>query len=201
MPSEDRGASEFHQVWERLNTWLELHAPDDYRALRLPASDAAINSVTDGAFPLCDELRALLQHHDGVPLLRSAGDPGSFLPGTRGLYGTQRLRAGHQRMRENVSWSIEEGTDSLVVGETAHTHWIPFAGDVTGQELVIDHRPGATYGKVLEYDDEYCRYEPRWRSLTHFFGEVADALETMSRIDHYQPQMREDSLSVEWRVG
>ncbi|MEU0807456.1 SMI1/KNR4 family protein [Streptomyces sp. NPDC005970] len=190
----------FGRAWERLETWMELHAPDDYRALQLPASSEAISAITNEEFPVCSELQELLRLHDGVVDIRGGADPGSFLPSGYGLYSARRMRAAHQRMVENVSWSIEDGTMDDVIGKSAHVKWVPFAGDVTGQELIIDHRPGSTYGSVMEYDESAGRYEPKWGTLAHFLNELTEALENTGRVGYLAPRLRGDSLSIEWYI-
>lgn len=59
--------------------------------------------------------------------------------------------------------------------------WLPIAGTHTGESLLIDHRPGDSYGSIIEIDYEDNEVTAvRWKNLGEMIRLMAESLESGS---------------------
>lgn len=153
---DGRLGRDFTAAWRRVEGWLRSHAPEDFAALRGPASGRDIAAVTE-AFSPHPFLVALLSAHDGIEWSSGAQLLPRFglLPAAR-MAGWEAAGAGPES-----KW------------------WVPFAATSTGEYLVVDHREGPGYGAVLRFDPESGDGgESCWPDLLSLIAELADALES-----------------------
>ncbi|MFG1807837.1 hypothetical protein [Streptomyces sp. NPDC049040] len=152
----DESVVEFTEAWTRVECWLRSNVPEDFAALRAPASGKEIAAVR-GALALHPFLVALLSAHDGIEWSSGA----ELLP-RFGLLSAARMT----------------GWRAAGAGPGADW-WVPFAATSTGEYLVVDHREGPDYGAVLRFDPEsgdggeHC-----WPDLLALVTELADVLES-----------------------
>ncbi|MGW2641063.1 hypothetical protein [Streptomyces sp. NPDC001348] len=152
---EEQSTQVFTAAWLRVEHWLMSHAPEDFAALRPPASERDVAAVTDG-FPLHPHLAALLSAHDGSE--ESAGT--NLLPRFTLLPAQQMAAYRPVGQRPEARW------------------WVPFAATSTGEYLVVDHHDGARHGAVLMVDRELgVDGQEVWPSLLDLVTEVARVLE------------------------
>lgn len=75
-----------------------------------------------------------------------------------------------QRDEDPGHWILDPCADPL---------WLPLAGTNTGKSLVIDHRPGDTYGNIIEIDYEGGEVTAvRWKNLGEMIRLTAESLES-----------------------
>ncbi|WP_030542180.1 SMI1/KNR4 family protein [Streptomyces albus] len=189
------------ELWRRFEEWLRRNAPGDYSALRPGASDADISRLESGiGFPLHGELKALLSEHDGVTPRRSSTEPGAFLLGYS-LLDTEGILEWHQNLSSMANEAVEEGYEEEVVGRIAHTQWVPFAQDLTGDLLFVDHRTGH-YGEVGEMSFGDPEYVLLWPSMAPMLTDLCDAVEGSLRLPaaRRRPSVHEGRM-LEWVTG
>lgn len=169
----------FSDILNRLDSWLEAHAPDEFRTLNPPATAAQISEVAENRFDLHPELGLWLARHNGVSTWIRPGGPGGWLPGGHYPLDAEGMRLGQRDMEQEVAWSQEDESEESVVGTTAHVRWVPLARTLSGVELVVDHREGPTQGAVLEIDQDAELWGVvRWKSVAEMFEETVVSLET-----------------------
>lgn len=85
--------------------------------------------------------------------------------------------------------------------------WLPVAGTHTGESLLIDHRPGDTYGSVIEIDYEGNEVTAvRWRSLGEMVRLMAESLESGLPMPYSHQYVRVPRLdegpprSLDWKL-
>ncbi|BBB02011.1 hypothetical protein RVR_9692 [Actinacidiphila reveromycinica] len=154
---DGRAIGDFTATWRRVEDWLRVHAPEDFAALRGPASARDIAAVAED-FPPHPFLVALLSAHDGSELSSGA----ELLP-RYGLLPAARMA----------------GWRAAGAGCPEAEWWVPFAATSTGEYLVVDHRQGPGYGAVLRFDPESGAGGERcWHDLLALVAELADVLES-----------------------
>lgn len=174
-------------VLTRLDAWLEVNAPADHAALRPPAAQADIDAVSDRRFPLHPDLARWLGRHDGVAATKGHDGPGVILPGGFILHGAEEMSAGQRSLEEAIAEWVDENESEDpglrdiydgVYGYLFHVRWVPIATDVTGGNLIVDHRGGDRFGNVLYGLHAGDTEGPAkvWDSLSHMFRELLAAL-------------------------
>ncbi|PKV84343.1 hypothetical protein [Streptomyces sp. TLI_146] len=191
-------ASGLVEEWEWFETWLRDNAPVTYGILRPPADVETIRQIADGRFAVHPEFEQWLLLHDGFSRLDAGGAPEAFLPQYYAPYSAQRAALAYSYMLRNVESSIEDGSASYALGQTLHDEWVPFARTVSGDELVVDHRKGDSYGAVLQYSDGDGIYQMAWPSLGSMVASMNAALRGEGDAGGYIPRLHSDSLSLEW---
>ncbi|MFG2172569.1 SMI1/KNR4 family protein [Streptomyces niveus] len=176
--------------WERIENWLREHRRDsDLAALHPPASDAALQSLRDALpYPPHPHLERWLEIHGGSPMYGAHLWPGGHVP-----YDVEALKGGPAYMAEMLEEfhdEFGEDPEEWVMSPWADLWWLPAAGTHTGESLLIDHRPGVTYGNIIEIDQEVGDVPAvRWKDLGEMIRLMAESLETgapMPYSDHYQ---------------
>ncbi|MGP9017577.1 SMI1/KNR4 family protein [Streptomyces sp. BR1] len=186
------------EEWGRFESWLRENAPVTYRTLLPPADVEAIHQITGGRFAVHSDLGQLLLLHDGFDSLDEGGAPEAFLPQYYAPYSARRAAIAYSYMLRNIDLSTEDGTIEHCIGQTLHPEWVPFARTVSGDELVVDHRAGDTYGAVLQYSEGDGVYQMVWPSLGAMIAEMNAALRGEGTAGGYHPRLHADSLSLEW---
>lgn len=187
------------ESWTRIENWLAEHAPATYAALAPPADPADI-AATERVVgrPLLKPLVALLLRHDGFLDQRFLLVPGFYTPMSACEIANewQRLSFYDARTEDEEGEEADEefvriGSSSVLYG---HPQMIPFARDVTGGRLVIDHRPENDRGRVHETEPtEGIMRGPHemWTSLPVLMEAVANSLESGQPLDGYTPAVDE----------
>ncbi|MGW6487103.1 SMI1/KNR4 family protein [Streptomyces sp. NPDC055056] len=171
----------------RLDAWLKANAPADYAALNPPAAQDDIGSVTEYRFTLHPDLVTWLGHHDGATAVKGHGGPGVILPGGFILHSAGRMRDGQRTQEEAIAEWVDENESERpdlrdiyegVYGYLFHARWVPIATDLTGGNLIVDHRAGDRYGNVLHglHGGDTEGPVKVWDSLSRMFQDLADAL-------------------------
>ncbi|MDQ1010044.1 cell wall assembly regulator SMI1 [Streptomyces sp. V4I23] len=169
------------RAWERIETWLGEHqCTSALSELHPPASEEAIQSLRDAIpYPLHPHLVQWLGIHDGAPLYDAPIWPGGYVP-----YGIDGLEGGPEYMEEMLEEFNEQRDEDpahWILDPWADPLWLPIAGTNTGESLLIDHRPGDTYGNIIEIDYEGNEVTAvRWKNLGEMIGLMAESLESGS---------------------
>lgn len=183
---------------ERIETWLrEQRCTSALSALHPPASEEAIQSLQNAiAYPLHPHLVQWLRIHDGAHEHGAPVWPGGYVPyGVEGLKGGPRQTA--DMLEEFHDQFTEEEIQDMGLAPWADPLWLPIAGTNTGESLVIDHRPGDTYGTILEIDYALDFWgDVRWKNLGEMIRLMAESLKSgvpMPYSRHYSrvPQLDE----------
>ncbi|MER5945891.1 DUF6461 domain-containing protein [Streptomyces sp. NPDC001904] len=134
----------------------EVAAVEEELGLRLPADFVAV-----------------LTRHDGV-----ASGQGAFtFPGDGAPLSLAELLDGARMHLDLWDDGSEDGEDGLLDGDYWHRRYVMFTGGNTADGLVLDCRPGDTFGAVGDFfNGEGTRFGRR-PSYTGLLTEVADALE------------------------
>ncbi|WP_189970258.1 SMI1/KNR4 family protein [Streptomyces violascens] len=189
--------SDVVQAWSRIESWLRQHqCTNALSGLRPPASEEAVQSLQDAiAYPLHPHLVQWLGIHDGAPLYDAPVWPGGHVP-----YDVEGLKGGPEYMEEMLEEfdeQREEDPEHWILDPWADPLWLPIAGTQTGQSLLIDHRPGDTYGNIIELDYEGSEVTAvRWKDLGEMVRMMAESLDSGSPMPyspHYSrvPQLDE----------
>ncbi|MER6999067.1 SMI1/KNR4 family protein [Streptomyces sp. NPDC000410] len=178
-------------AWARVETWLREHrCTSALSALRPPADEEVVRSLQNAIpYPLHPHLVQWLGIHGGVPVQAAPIWPGGYVP-----YGVEALKGGPEYMEEMLEEFVEqrdENPEYWILDPWADPLWLPIAGTNTGESLLIDHRPGDTYGSVIEIDHESNEVTAvRWKSLGEMIRLMAESLESGSPM----PYSREYAL-------
>ncbi|MFD7206272.1 SMI1/KNR4 family protein [Streptomyces sp. NPDC059893] len=201
----------FNREWTRFESWLRSNSPADQAILRGPAGrERLIELESRLGFDLHPELKALLEHHDGVgePVVPGSGrvlPAGAFLPSGHRLSAVDDIVMMYDVLvdvgKDNIEADLWD-EDALAVN--LH-HCVPFALPNDGGVAFIDHRPGPSYGHVYEMGIGSGDLDGTlWAtSLTEFFRALADALETDGPFLYYWPASYEDDSGhhcLEWGI-
>lgn len=203
----DAAMTDLIRAWERIEAWLREHqCTSALSSLHPPASEEAAQWLQDAlAYPLHPDLLQWLRIHGGAPLYRAPVWPGGHVP-----YDVDVLAGGPEYMEEMLEEFSEqraEDPEHWAQDPWADPLWLPVAGTNTGESLLVDHRPGDTYGSVIEVDYEGNEVTAvRWRSLGEMVRLMADSLESglpMPYSDQYVRVPRLDEgppRSLDWKL-
>lgn len=140
--------SQVAQSWGRIAAWLSETAPETDRQLGAPASAADIAALRTRLDPvvLPVELVELLLLVNGSPGETPLPPPGGELLSTHRIAQTVDMLAG---LSSTMSKEARSEWVELLGGW--RPEWVPFTGDVQGDNTVIDTRDGDTQGAVLDF--------------------------------------------------
>ncbi|MFJ3823407.1 SMI1/KNR4 family protein [Streptomyces nodosus] len=150
-------------LWRSFENWLAEHAPGDYETLLPAVSEGDIERLEDGlGFSVHEDMRTILRLHNGVTIRRASTEPGAFLLGYS-LLDADGILAAHRDLVSMVDDAREEGDEELVVGRIADSQWVPFAQNMSGDLLFVDHRyhHAGEIGEISFGDPEYQLLWPR----------------------------------------
>ncbi|MET8874390.1 SMI1/KNR4 family protein [Nocardia sp. NPDC004604] len=189
----------FDQVWTRFLHLLGMYSPASVATLQPGATAEQIAHLEAvQGFALHPDVRALLEHHNGTVYAEYGGaDEGAnFLPMGYMLDSIDRILAGHEW---RTTFSAENRASGL--GEETlygHAHqWVPIAHSIDAGILFVEHRPGPTYGHVIELGIGSGAFEGTlWaNTLLEFFDALAHSLNTRSPFRDETPGVRESNLT------
>ncbi|SHG49671.1 SMI1/KNR4 family protein [Streptoalloteichus hindustanus] len=188
------------ESWARLLGWLGEHAPTTYEVIRPGAADADIDALErELEERLPTELREWWRSCDGTEdgVFAELFPPFYTPYSVTGALDSWRSWRKTWRDRWDEPDCDPEAGDA---GFSYHPAWVPIAFDGCGDDLVVDLRPGAARGCVLEWDHELCQVlKPEWPSLTAMLDEIVESLETGSRVGHCEPSVTWDGR-LDWRI-
>jgi cell wall assembly regulator SMI1 len=185
------------QAWQRIENWLRDNAPETYRTLNPPATDAAIAHVEELiGVPLPADVVASLRIHDGVTF-----DGGRFeIAGRYAPASVERIESLWRMLTDLLD---DFGDEDGMVGWWWHPQWVPIAEDNSGCELIVDGRAGEDNDRVAVKDKEdgpwWDNAEFCWPSLGALLAETADLLEGRKVDQRHLPTVRSRRLSWTWR--
>ncbi|MBO0513036.1 SMI1/KNR4 family protein [Streptomyces beijiangensis] len=194
-------------AWERIEAWLRQHqCTSELSELHPPASDEAVQSLQDAIpYPLHPHLVQWLGIHAGAPMYDASIWPDRYVP-----YDVEALKGGPEHMEmmlEEFNEQRDEDPEQWILDPWADPLWLPIAGTNTGESLLIDHRPGDTYGNIIEVDYEGNEVTAvRWKNLGEMIRLMAEALESGSPMPYsrqyaYVPQLDEGPPSyLNWKL-
>ena len=161
---------------QRIEAWVETHAPELASALGRPAEPEAIGELEKIAGgPLPSEVRAWYALHDGLAF--SGGSLGPLFRGHDFLPIGAALSE-YARMRSFRDWDC----DALGPVKAAffHERWFPFTllfGESHYHCLDFDPEPGGIVGQVIRVDDDDFDRIVIAPDLGHYLTRYARALE------------------------
>lgn len=191
---------ELAHLWRSFETWLAEHAPGDHESLLPGSSQGDIDRLESGlGFSIHEDMRTILMLHNGVAVREASADPGAFLLGYS-LLSVDGILAAHQDLVSMVEDAREEGEEDLVVGRIADRHWVPFAQNMSGDLLFVDHRHhhAGEVGEVSFGDPEYRLLWPR---MDLMMVDLCNSLKTRSPVTNVPrvPSVYEGRM-LEWHV-
>jgi cell wall assembly regulator SMI1 len=189
------------ELWTEILDWLTESAPVTAAALRKPESPPdfrALEQEFDVELPLC--LREWWTCSDGT----DDGVLADVLPPFYTPYGAHRAweawnthRTTWKRQWDRPACDFYAGS----AGQSFHPAWIPIAGDGFADELVVDLRPGALHGCVLEWEQEAGRVlRPEWAGVPEMLADVRRALVDGTPAGHSHPTVTEDGR-LDWQIS
>ncbi|MEV6791138.1 SMI1/KNR4 family protein [Streptomyces sp. NPDC051320] len=174
-------ARDIAELWQRFESWLAEHAPGDYASLRAGASDGDIDRLEAGlGFPLHEDLRSVLELHNGVTMREASTEPGAFLLGYS-LLDVDGILEAHRMLVSMAEDAYKDGDEDLVVGRTAHSRWVPLAQDIGGDLLFVDHRD-RRLGEIGEMSFGDPEYQMRWPHMDLMLADLCDAVEHLTPV-------------------
>ncbi|MFF7332440.1 SMI1/KNR4 family protein [Streptomyces sp. NPDC008150] len=191
-PGRPVGADGLVASWDRVASWLRTHSPIDHAALRGPATGEEIAALeTRLGFPLHPQLRALLELHDGAVPYPEHGvhRAGAFLPLGHRLSTADDIAA-HHRWLGHLGTRIPD-LPAVAGGSPEHARrWVECAHLDDGGVVLVDHRPGPSYGHVHEIGiASGPAGATNWaHTLAELFDKLANCLENRRAfMDHGAP--------------
>lgn len=190
---------EVTELWTRIVLWLSDHAPVTAAALREPGPlpDAAELEAEFG-LQLPAELREWWSCCGGTDDVLADVLPPFYTPyGVRGaLEGWRDHRKTWAERWERPACDYYAGS----AGSSFHPAWIPIAGDGFADELVVDLRPGALQGCVLEWEQEAGQaVRSEWRGVSAMLRDVYRSLTEGVPAGHSHPTVTEDGR-LDWQI-
>ena len=188
----------FDQVWSRFLHQLDTYSPASVATLQ-PGADAEqiAHLETVLGFSLHPDVRALLEHHNGVVYANgNAVEGADFLPMSYMLDPIDQILSGHE-WRTTFSTENREmgfGEDTLY----GHAHeWVPIAHSIDAGILFVEHRPGPTYGHVIELGIGSGDFEGTlWGdTLLEFFDALTHSLDTHTPFQDQFPGVQRSDLT------
>ncbi|GAA5100228.1 SMI1/KNR4 family protein [Nocardia iowensis] len=190
----------FDQVWTRFLHQLGMYSPASAATLQPGATAEQIAHLeTVHGFALHPDVRALLEHHNGTVYVDGNAVEGTdFLPMGYMLDSIDRILAGHE-------WRTTFSAENRAIGipeETLYGHahqWVPIAHSIDAGILFVEHRPGPTYGHVIELGIGSGAFEGTlWaNTLLEFFDALTHSLDTRTPFHDQTPGVRESNLTEE----
>ncbi|MFJ2847536.1 SMI1/KNR4 family protein [Streptomyces griseofuscus] len=189
------------ELWCRLENWLAEHAPGDYESLLPGGSEGDIERLEVGlGFSVHEDMRALLRLHNGVTMRGASTEPGAFLLGYS-LLDVDGILAAHRDLASMVDDARNEGEEDLVVGRIADNQWVPFAQNICGDLLFVDHRY-LRAGEVGEISFGDPDYRILWPRMDLMMADLCNSIEARTPVTAVPrvPSVHEGRM-LEWQVS
>nr|WP_246481625.1 hypothetical protein [Amycolatopsis umgeniensis] len=189
-------------AWQRITAWLRTNTPATAATLRppAPADDVrAVQRATGQVFP--DDLLAWWRLMDGVDDERDHHTaftvPGVYFP-----LSVARVRTtwAGLSVHHDVRCCHADGGHRQPAGEPTVlfcTAFIPIFRALDGSVLVVDLRPGAERGRVMDWVAAAGTHRTVWRNVSALLTDIADRLEIHDPTCAAQPGrpiIREDGV-------
>lgn len=187
------------ELWQRFEGWLSEHAPADAEWLLPPASVAEIDGLEEAlGFPLHPDLRELLELHNGTSPRSGGAQPGAFLFWYSPLT-TEGIIAAHRNVLSVLDDAREADEEDIVLGMMAHPRWVPFAENICGDIVFLDHREQQA-GEIGLMSYGSPQYQLLWPSMDVMWEELYASVKegSLLRPVGMQPSV-EDGRILRWR--
>ncbi|TLG15700.1 SMI1/KNR4 family protein [Nocardia cyriacigeorgica] len=188
----------FDQVWARFLHQLGMYSPASVATLQPGATAEQIAHLEAvQGFALHPDVRALLEHHNGAQYVDgNAVEGADFLPMTYMLDPIDQILAG----REWRTTFSAENRASGIPEEALYGHahqWVPIAHSIDAGILFVEHRPGPTYGHVIELGIGSGAFEgtPWADTLLEFFDTLTHSLDTRTPFHDQTPSVWKSNLT------
>ncbi|SUA77073.1 Uncharacterised protein [Nocardia otitidiscaviarum] len=127
----------------------------------------------------------------------NAVEGAEFLPMAYMLDSIDRILDGHEW---RTTFSAENRASGMPE-ETLYGHahqWVPIAHSIDAGILFVEHRPGPTYGHVIELSIGSGAFEGTlWaETLLEFFDTLTHSLDTRTPFHDQTPSLRESNLTA-----
>ncbi|GAB0108048.1 hypothetical protein JMUB6875_70510 [Nocardia sp. JMUB6875] len=175
---------------------LGMYSPASVATLQPGATAEQIAKLEAAlGFALHPDVRALLEHHNGTAYVDgNAVEGADFLPMTYMLDPIDQILAGHE-------WRTTFSAENRAMGlgeETLYGHahqWVPIAHSIDAGILFVEHRPGPTYGHVIELGIGSGAFEGTlWgETLVEFFDTLTHCLNSRTPFRGQTPSLRESN--------
>ena len=186
------------EAWISFKNWLEVFAPSTFNAIRPPVGGEKLTlALSKIPVHIHPDVTAFYSLSDGTASLMEGGSPSAFIPRAYAPYNLEQLSSAYAHMASTVAYENSLGR-SYQIGMTAHPEWVPFAVSAAGDELLLDHRDGETYGAILEFDESQGRYVEAWTSMGAMLMEMDHAVRGLGAIGRYRARIRSEDHSLEW---
>ncbi|MGW0515910.1 SMI1/KNR4 family protein [Crossiella sp. NPDC003009] len=167
------------ESWQRITGWLATHAPVTHRDINPPATAADLAALArHGDLDLPAGLRRWWSLADGIR--DRAGASNSLLASYRPLSVRESLEMRQWFVGEQARVVVQPDPECEVAGAFAgpYSHaFVPVGGDLCGNNLFVDLRPGPRRGCLMEWlKGDLVTYAPVWDSVADMLAAVADAL-------------------------
>ncbi|MFI6866241.1 SMI1/KNR4 family protein [Nocardia sp. NPDC050406] len=194
----DPAPDTFDQVWARFHRHLCRYSPASAATLQPGAiAEQIAHLEAVHGFALHPDVRALLENHNGTVHVNGNAVEGSeFLPLGYMLDPIDRIVADHE-------WRTTFSAENRALGfdeETLYGHahqWVPIAHSISAGILFVEHRPGPTYGHVIELGIGSGAFEGTlWaNTLLEFFATLAHSLDTRTPFRDQTPGVWKSDLT------
>ncbi|WP_280236300.1 SMI1/KNR4 family protein [Nocardia cyriacigeorgica] len=186
----------FDQVWTHFLHQLGRYSPASVETLQPGATAEQIAHLEAVlGFDLHPDVRALLEHHNGAAYVDgNAVEGAEFLPMGYMLDPIDQILVGHD---SRTTFSAENR--AMGIPEEAlygHGHqWVPIAHSIDAGILFVEHRPGPTYGHVIELGIGSGAFEGTlWAdTLLGFFDALTHSLDTRTPFHDQTPGVWESN--------
>ncbi|MEW2161166.1 SMI1/KNR4 family protein [Streptomyces sp. NPDC007189] len=169
------------ELWRGFENWLAEYAPGDYGSLLPGGSESDICRLENGlGFSVHEDVRTILRLHNGVTLRRASTEPGAFLLGYS-LLDVEGILAAHRDLVSMVDDAREEGEEDLVVGRIADSQWVPFAQNMSGDLLFVDHRYHHM-GEIGEMSFGDPGYQLLWPRMDLMMADLCESVKTRTPV-------------------
>ncbi|WP_246380644.1 SMI1/KNR4 family protein [Micromonospora jinlongensis] len=174
---------------DRIDAWLQQHAPRARAALRPPASEADLVAAQEAVGqPLPPDLRAWWLYADGTHSGLQADGGWLIPPGFAPYPINEALES--RRLWMDVARKVapldrwddfvnsENSRLAATVCETWLPAWLPVATNHGGGNLFVDLRGGPRHGCVMEFHrDTGALAQPPWADVADMLDDIAERLE------------------------
>ncbi|MFJ9743588.1 SMI1/KNR4 family protein [Streptomyces sp. NPDC101166] len=198
----DPAVRNFDKVWTRFLSRLGMYSPTAVSTLRPGATAEQIAHLEAVlGFALHPDVGALLERHNGTEYAEYGGsaEGADFLPSGYMLDSIDQILAGHQQRMDLSAQTRALGSsedDDLY----AHAYqWVPIAHSISAAILLVEHRPGPSYGHVISLGIGSGDFEgTKWADTPlEFFDALTDSLNTRRPFHDETPGVRESDSTGE----
>ncbi len=166
-------------IWQELEQWILVNAPELHETLQPGASDQEIVQLEQQlGVTLPEDYKTFLQICDGQSDESEAGFYGGELLSVQSVESKWDRRK--KQLDSNAFEGISSEPDQGIRADWWNPHWIPFTYDEGGNHLCLDLEPadGGTNGQVITWWHDTSDREVRFPSFTVWLERVLNGVET-----------------------